>query len=108
MPIIKSAKKALRQTARRTGVNRKTKKGLKFAVRSFETKFKKEDFKKVCSEIDKAAKKGIIHKNKASRLKSRLAKLLKENSRTFSGSSSLKKELPKKSKRSKKMEKSEK
>lgn len=38
---------------------------------------RKNTLSKAYSELDKAAKKGIIHKNKASRLKSRLAKLTK-------------------------------
>jgi ribosomal protein S20 len=36
-----------------------------------------KDMKKVHSAIDKAAKKGVIHANKAARLKSQVTKLLK-------------------------------
>ncbi|PIS08935.1 hypothetical protein COT75_04255 [Candidatus Beckwithbacteria bacterium CG10_big_fil_rev_8_21_14_0_10_34_10] len=38
----------------------------------------KENLKEVYSYLNRAVKKNIIHKNKASRLKSRLSKLLKK------------------------------
>lgn len=68
MPISKSAKKALRVARTKTSTNRYRKELLKAAL-------KKADVSSV-SLIDKAAKWGIIHPNKASRLKSNLAKKL--------------------------------
>ena len=71
MPIKKSAKKALKQSMAKRGRNLKKKINLKSTVKK--TKSDK-DLTKAQSVIDKAAKTGLIHKNKASRLKSRLAK----------------------------------
>jgi len=77
MPVIKSAKKKLRQDKKRTKANnfqRDTlKKVLKEAVKSKTA----EKVRKAVSLVDKAVKKGLIHKNKAARIKSRLSKLTK-------------------------------
>lgn len=70
MPITKSAKKALRVAKHKTSINRHRKEVLKAAVKNAEG----EGFDTAVSLIDKAAKWGIIHPNKAARLKSRLAK----------------------------------
>jgi len=78
MPIIKSAKKALRQTKRRTKINRRTKDVVKKTIKAFKKKPTLETLKKVTSEIDKAVKKNILHRNKANRLKSQLNKLIKQ------------------------------
>lgn len=68
MPITKSAKKSLRVAKRRTKENRLQKNALEKALKTASPK----TLPKVISLIDKAAKTGIIHKNKAGRLKSRL------------------------------------
>lgn len=70
MPIIKSAKKALRQTIKRTAKNRATKQNLKIALKKVST----GKLAKVQALIDKAVKNHLIHKNKAARLKSQLFK----------------------------------
>lgn len=72
----KSAKKALRQSKKREARNKKVRGALKEAIKNFRKNPKEKDLSKVYSIIDTAAKKHIIHKNKAARLKSRLAKLL--------------------------------
>lgn len=72
MPITKSAIKALKQSEVRRKRNVSKKKGIKSAVKTSDLK----DLPKAQSVIDKAAKTGYIHKNKAARLKSRLAKKL--------------------------------
>jgi len=76
MPVTKSAKKAARQTRKRTVLNIKKKLALKLAI----LKLKKNRNQKTLSSIyrlaDKLAKTGVIHKNKAKRLKSRAAKKL--------------------------------
>lgn len=84
MPITSSAKKALRQNARRREGNLLKKDTYKKAVkefRKFVAEKKIEEARKhlviVYKSLDKAAKTGVIKKNKSSRLKSRLAKLLK-------------------------------
>ncbi|MDH7476418.1 MAG: 30S ribosomal protein S20 [Microgenomates group bacterium] len=75
MPIIKSAKKKLRQDKKRIKENLIYKEEYKKAIKKMYQKKEKEFLKKVFSKIDKAAKKGVIHKNKANRLKSRISKL---------------------------------
>lgn len=81
MPNIKSAKKRMRQSIKRTARNRVRKEKLKKAVRAFrgalavgEGNVVGEELKKVSRAIDKAKVKGILHKNTANRRKSRLAK----------------------------------
>ncbi len=84
MPKIKSAKKALRQNIKRREKNIKVKTELKAVIKQYKkliTEGKKEEAKKYLSQVykklDKTAKVNLIKKNKASRLKSRLSKLLK-------------------------------
>jgi small subunit ribosomal protein S20 len=81
MPKIKSAKKALRQNVRRKKLNLEAKKKIRRSVKAYQGSLKaesKEEAKKslasVYQSLDKAAKRGTIKKNTASRLKSRLAK----------------------------------
>ncbi len=81
MPNIKSAKKRMRQTVKRTARNRVRKEKLKKAVKAYknvlatgEAQAIGEELKKVTKAIDKAKVKGILHRNTASRRKSRLAK----------------------------------
>ncbi len=77
MPIIKSAKKRVR-TARKAAVrNSKTKRSLRAAIKAFTSSPSSKSHSKAQSNLDKAAKKGVIHKNKASRLKSKAAKKAK-------------------------------
>ncbi len=75
MPNIKSAKKKLRQDIKREKQNMTYKKTLKKTVKNI-GKMKNKDLTKAHSTIDKAAKKGIIHKNKAARLKSKVSRSL--------------------------------
>ncbi|MCH8244658.1 30S ribosomal protein S20 [Patescibacteria group bacterium] len=87
MPITKSAKKALRQNVRGKIRNLKRKNAMKALVkqtRKLASAQKKEEaislLPKLYKAIDKAAKRGIIKKNAASRKKSRLTKLLQKDS----------------------------
>ncbi len=81
MPNTKSAKKKLRKDIKRTEWNKQYKNKVEFMMK----KLKKEKdsakidelVKKLYSIIDKAAKKNVFHKNKASRLKSNISKLVK-------------------------------
>lgn len=78
MPIIKSAKKRVRIAKKAAIRNSKTKRSLKDAVKSFARaltsgKTVTEAHAKAQSELDKAAKKGIMHKNKVARKKRQLA-----------------------------------
>lgn len=83
MPQTKSAAKELRKAKKRQGQNSVLKNKLKAQTKSlkrFIAEGKKEEIKKALGLthqiIDKAAKKGIIKKNTASRQKSRLTKLV--------------------------------
>ena len=74
-----SALKRARQTTRRTARNRANTSQLRTALRKFREALQsgksadaKSAFSGTVSMIDKAAKKGLIHKNAASRYKSRL------------------------------------
>ncbi len=70
MPLTKSAKKSLRVAQAKTVHNEKSKIALSKALK----KMSEKNISEVISIIDKAAKAGIIAKNKASRLKSQLMK----------------------------------
>ncbi len=80
MPNKKSAEKELRKTVKRNAANKKVSNKLKDLVKANFKQIKandkkvKEDYPKTIKAIDKAAKKGIIKKNTASRKKSRLMK----------------------------------
>lgn len=83
MPIIKSAKKALRQNVRHRERNLKRKAEFKAVIKQYkkliadgEKEKAKEFLSQVYKKLDKAAKINLIKKNKAARLKSRLTKLL--------------------------------
>jgi small subunit ribosomal protein S20 len=74
MPQTKSAKKSLRNSRRKQLRNLPLKTGLRKVLNETKKKHSKESFKKAQSLIDRLARKGIIHKNKAARLKSRFSK----------------------------------
>lgn len=85
MPIIKSAKKRVRVARKATVRNAKTKRTLKGALKAFHgavTTGKKTDeaHSKAQSNLDKAAKKGLLHKNKVARKKKQLAASAKKAS----------------------------
>ncbi|HCQ31340.1 TPA: 30S ribosomal protein S20 [Candidatus Collierbacteria bacterium] len=77
MPIIKSAIKKLRADKKKASFNRSTKTKAKTAVDEFKKILSLESLGKAFSAIDRAAKKGVIKKGKADRVKSRLAKKIK-------------------------------
>ena len=77
MPIIKSAKKAARQAVKRTAQNQQIKKFIKAALKAFKADPTPENLSKAQSEYDKAAKKGLLKKNTASRRKANLVKIVK-------------------------------
>lgn len=81
MPIIKSAKKALRGSKRKKVYNDRRDKAMKIAVKEVKKLSGTEAKAKLAEAykaIDKAAKRGVIKKNTASRKKSRLAKAIKK------------------------------
>ncbi|PIQ69821.1 30S ribosomal protein S20 [Candidatus Shapirobacteria bacterium CG03_land_8_20_14_0_80_40_19] len=75
MPIIVGAKKALRQSKKRYLLNSKKRLALKNLIKKFIKSKAKDDLSLLYSAADKAVKSGIIHKNKAKRIKSKLARL---------------------------------
>lgn len=77
MPIIKSAKKRVRVNRKAAVRNSKTKRSLKTALKAFVAKPSADSHAAVQSNVDKAVKKGLVHKNKAARMKSKLAKQAK-------------------------------
>ena len=97
MPILKHAKKKLKQDKKRTIKNRK----LKDAFKSLIKKAKEEKSTKAVSlafsAVDKAAKKNILSKNRASRMKSSLSKQVSTdaNVSTAATKSTTKKTAPK-------------
>ena len=81
MPITTSAKKALRQNRTHKERNTAKKEAYKKAVKTYrktvvskKTETAADELSKAFQALDKAAKTNVITKNKASRLKSRLAK----------------------------------
>ena len=75
-----SALKRARQTERKTVVNRSNKTRLRSAIRKFREALatgNKDNanqlFRETVSALDKSVQKGVIHKNTASRYKSRLS-----------------------------------
>ncbi|MEI7810009.1 MAG: 30S ribosomal protein S20 [bacterium] len=83
MPIIQSAKKAVRGSLRKKAFNDSRKKAMKEVIKKIEKTVKtdKKEAEKMLSKayqvIDKAAKRGVIKKNNAARKKSRLSKIVK-------------------------------
>lgn len=83
MPNTKSAAKRLRQNIRRRARNRAIKHMVKThckrvlnAIAAGNADLAQAEFRLASKKIDQAAAKGVIHKNKAARLKSRLAQRL--------------------------------
>ncbi|NLM26436.1 MAG: 30S ribosomal protein S20 [Firmicutes bacterium] len=82
MPNIKSAKKRVLVSAKKRANNVAHKSALKTAIKRFEVAVSenREDAQeylvKAIKALDKAASKGVIHKNAAARKKSRLTKKL--------------------------------
>ncbi len=82
MPIIKSAKKRVKITEKKTLRNRQNRSALRTAIKRFESAIAAGEMEtaqielvRAESTIDRSAKKGIIHKNNAARKKSRLNKM---------------------------------
>jgi small subunit ribosomal protein S20 len=85
MPHTSSAKKRLRQTEKRRTLNRTVKKQVRVQVKAMTSAAAdtattvdalKQEYNLAAKRIDKAAAKGVIHKNTAARKKSQLARLL--------------------------------
>lgn len=77
MPITHGAHKKLRQDVKRRAVNRRVLETVKNAVRQARLKPTPKTLTAAYSTLDAAAKKHVIHPNRASRLKSRLSSKVK-------------------------------
>lgn len=81
MPIKHAAAKALRKTKKATARNRRVKESLKKLIKDGERAIAARELEKarnfisaLAQAVDKAAKRNIIKKNRANRIKSRFAK----------------------------------
>ncbi|MHC5004105.1 MAG: 30S ribosomal protein S20 [Planctomycetota bacterium] len=85
MPNTESAKKRVRQTAKRQALNNWRKRRIKMQTRSFLKAVQEQDvataeqeFRKACGLLDKVACTSTMHRNTAARRKSRLNDRLRE------------------------------
>ena len=85
MPIMRSAKKRLRQNIKQNLRNRSYRAALKTQLKKFLSVVKEgnaqaaqEELRLTVKKIDKGVAKNILHKNTASRKKSRLAKKINQ------------------------------
>lgn len=83
MPQLSAGKKALRTSARRRAINDAWRKKMKTSIKTAREAISEKDAKKATEQLskaesmlDRAAKRNIIHPNKAARKKSRLRKAL--------------------------------
>jgi small subunit ribosomal protein S20 len=76
MPVTKTAKRALRGSARKSDLNKLIVSKLEIAIRVAKKSHTEKNIAKATSLADRAAKKHTIHKNKAARIKTTLSKLL--------------------------------
>ena len=81
MPIIKSAKKRVKVAAKASARNARTKRNLRDALKAFAKALDSKKTDQVAKTehaavkaVDMAAKNAVIHKNKAARYKSKMAK----------------------------------
>lgn len=74
MANIKSAKLRIKKDVRKNTSNKYWSKKLREAIKSFDSKKTGKTVNELKSVVDKSASRGIISKNKASRIKSKLTK----------------------------------
>jgi len=77
MPILDNAKKALRSSKRKTLQNDLVRSRLSSGLKKLVKQPTAQNLNLVFSYIDKALKRNLLHRNKASRLKSRSSGLVK-------------------------------
>ena len=81
MPVTKSAKKALRRDHRRAKINKRIRQRLKKTLAKARKTKTQKGLVQAYRVLDRATKKGVLHKNKAARLKSRLAKTVSQETK---------------------------
>lgn len=84
MPVTKTAKRALRSSKKKEVVNQQIRANLEAAIRVARKKRGEKNILTAISLADRTAKKNIIHKNKAARIKSSLSKLLPHRTKASS------------------------
>lgn len=82
MPNIDSAKKHVRSDLKKEVANRYVTSSMKTAIKKFENSVKEGNVEEASNKlnvaikrVDKAMSSGLVHKNKAARVKSRLTKM---------------------------------
>jgi small subunit ribosomal protein S20 len=76
MPVTTTAKRALRGSKNKESINKVLMGKLEVAIRMARKSKTAEKIVKAVSLADRAAKRKVIHKNKAARIKSQLSKLM--------------------------------
>jgi small subunit ribosomal protein S20 len=76
MPLLKSAIKKMKQDKKKAKINKKRIQMYSKQIQKVKKTKNKDDALKAYSFIDKARNKKLIHKNKASRLKSFVARII--------------------------------
>ncbi len=76
MPILANAKKALRSTQRKTKYNNLVSAQMRGSLKKIVVEPNADNLSEVFSDVDKALKRKLIHRNKAARIKARASKLL--------------------------------
>jgi len=84
MPLLKHAKKKMRQDKNRAAKNKIVRARYKDLLKKAAESKKEADVRLAFSAVDKAAKQNIIHENKAGRLKSALNRSVSEKTDTTS------------------------
>ena len=86
MPVTKTAKRALKSSKNKEEVNKLIASNLDIAIRIAEDKKSQASVRNAISLADRAAKKNLIHKNKAARIKHKLSKLVKPKTKSSKAS----------------------
>jgi len=102
MPVTKQAIKKVRQDKKKAIYNARLRRAYKKAVSDFRKNPGSALLTSAFSALDRAAKVNVIHNNTASRLKSRLSKLVKESASSVNTKTTKKISSPKKKPASKK------
>ena len=84
MPVTKTAKRALRSSKKKEATNSKILANLEIAIRQAKNKKSTKAVNNALSKIDRAAKKNLIHKNKAARMKSQMVQLAQKKTSSVS------------------------
>jgi len=80
LPTHKSAQKRLKTNEKSNIRNRAVKSQIRTVVKNAETSVDEASLKEAVSLLDSAARKKVIHRNKAARMKSRLARMVQKKS----------------------------